>query len=143
MKKVTLLSSLFMFCLFISCSSDDDGNNNNEESLDSIVGLWGLTHESNDSNLDNLYEVSECVQNTTYEFKTDNTAVFIEYYLFNGDTCTPSDTHNVTWENIGNNAYRFVSVDDGNDSEVGEVIFEGNTMTIIYSDDYIEVYSKM
>jgi hypothetical protein len=81
----------------MSCSSDDDAPQ------DTIIGKWQLEQRFDD-NIETT--LSDCIKETTLEFKENNTLIDIESFVEQNNPCS-SSTYPGTWEYNGDNALKF------------------------------------
>ncbi len=135
MKNLFLFLAVFASVLVTSCSSDDDGTGQ-----DPIIAKWNFFSSADviDGVVGTREEGTACKKRGFVDFKADGTYVFISYFENQSGDCVIDDETNGTWENLGNNIYRFQFDATTNESPVS---IEGNMLTITSREDS-SVYIK-
>ena len=133
MKKTMILTAvLFVSTFFMSCSSDDDAPK------DTIIGKWQLEQRFTD-NVE--ITLSDCIKESTMEFKVDNIFIDIEKFVKQNEPCSFS-TSPGTWEYNGDNALKFSYDDDETDIYNATYSFVNGELNFILADD-IETTKKV
>jgi|SRR5690554_2960049 len=130
MKKITkFLSVLFLTGVtstFTSCSSDDGGG---DTSGDPLIGKWKMTErlEGGVSTFD------DCAAQNIYEFKADG-AMTANDFEDGGSGCEDQVPAGIdfTWENLGDNSYKYTIPLVGFEFEF-ETEFSNSNNTLIVS----------
>lgn len=143
MRRIAFLSVLALTML--SCSSDS--SDSNSQSPDSIVAKWRLTKEVfyNTSNavLDERL-ADDCENESSTEYKSDNTISFITYSDNGSGNCTVDviSWEYANWHNLGNSSYNFTSKISGQNEEsyTNNVEFQ-NSNTMVIRDNSGGVYN--
>ncbi len=129
--KSFILSAVFFF---MSCSNDDD-KNNNDNVAPSIIGTW--LYVGYVENEEFFSDLDEC-EKQVVTLNNDNTA------LIEMEDCDfGNQSAQFTWENIGDNKYRFDIMGDSANVFLTFPTNE-NTMHITVEEDpdYSEVYQR-
>ncbi|WP_024770361.1 lipocalin-like domain-containing protein [Aquimarina macrocephali] len=135
MKKVILVTTVFLSALTFSCSSDDDAN----DTTDPIVGTWKYTQSLVDGKEESL---SACEKKGNYVFATDGKAND-NYYEDVNSECE-LDAVSGTWKKNDNGTYTGTFTDSV--EEYSETFKLSDGKLLIEETDggklYTEVYTR-
>tara|TARA_R110000850_G_scaffold150497_1_gene273245 strand:+ start:158351 stop:158794 length:444 start_codon:yes stop_codon:yes gene_type:complete len=123
MKKLLVLFVIASSSIFVSCSKDDDNGGGNEEK---IVGKWEFSKEGSivggtEVLVDYENEAPECGKDFI-EFRADNTASQVYYFLDFNDECD-SDEETATYSISGQN----LNITANGESGIVEILTLNNT----------------
>ncbi|WP_108867396.1 lipocalin family protein [Aquimarina aquimarini] len=121
MKKVILVATVFLSALSISCSSDDDS-----AGQDPLIGEWNLIARADIVDGKPVADDLGCELKEPLTFKADGTFSSIDFDQDQDGNCFEERTINGTWKNLESGKYSI-------DKETIEIIFEGNTFIITYT----------
>tara|TARA_R110002050_G_scaffold118625_3_gene236144 strand:+ start:51162 stop:51626 length:465 start_codon:yes stop_codon:yes gene_type:complete len=150
MKQINFISSVFIFLVAISCSTNDTP-------ADPIVGTWKPIKESGfaANGSPEVFEKTPCEQTSRFTFATNGNFTYTEFDDDEGGGCVPDESYILdgTWVKLTTGRYEFSftyfnsnTQQSESDSQIPDKVAFSNTnttMRIIEQEDEGESYLEL